>query len=124
MSVGMSLVINSDFGFDRILCVYAGSECRKSTESSSTSSRTLRAALGSSVFLLCNFAEDDGESHDASCMAASTCLICFCFTSCGNSQSVPFLVDSTPFAPFRRDLQAPMKRDISNLPKPDILRRH
>jgi hypothetical protein len=61
VSVGMSLVINSGFGFDRILCVYAGSECRKSTESSSTSSRTLRAALGSSVFLLCNFAEGDVE---------------------------------------------------------------
>ena len=45
MSVGMSLVISSGFGFDRIPCVYAGSESRKSTESSSTISRK-RAMCG------------------------------------------------------------------------------
>jgi len=43
VSVGMSLVISSGVGFDRIACVYAGSESRKSTESSSKSSRNLRA---------------------------------------------------------------------------------
>jgi len=48
VSVGMSLVISSGFGFERILCIYAGSESRKSTESSSKTSRKgdhLRAAL-------------------------------------------------------------------------------
>ena len=53
VSVGMSLVISSGFGFDRITCVYAGSESRKSTESSSKTSRKgdhLRAALMDSVF--------------------------------------------------------------------------
>ena len=68
MSVGMSLVISSGFGFDRIPCIYVGSKRRKSTESSSKSSRNLRATLGN--------------------------------------------------APFRWDLQAPMKPDIF------ILRRH
>jgi hypothetical protein len=41
VSLGMSLVISSGFGFDRITCVYAGLEKRKSTESSSKSSRKL-----------------------------------------------------------------------------------
>jgi len=53
VSVGMSLVISSGFGFDRITCVYAGSESRKSIESSSKTSRKgspLRAALMDSVF--------------------------------------------------------------------------
>jgi hypothetical protein len=48
VSAGMSLVISSGSGFDRIPCIYAGSECRKSTESSSKTSRKgdqLRAAL-------------------------------------------------------------------------------
>lgn len=50
MSVDMSLVISrvSDLTGP---CVYAGSESRKSTESTSKSSRNLRAALGNSVFL-------------------------------------------------------------------------
>jgi len=39
VSAGMSLVISSGFGFDRIPCIYAGSESRKSTESSSNTSR-------------------------------------------------------------------------------------
>ena len=49
----MSLVISSGFGFDRITCVYAGSESRKSIESSSKTSRKgspLRATLMDSVF--------------------------------------------------------------------------
>ena len=48
MSVGMSLVISSGFGFDRITCVYAGSESRKSIESSSKTSRKGRASSGRS----------------------------------------------------------------------------
>jgi hypothetical protein len=39
MSFGMSLGISSGFGFDRIPCVYAGSESPNSAESSSKSSR-------------------------------------------------------------------------------------
>ncbi len=60
MSVGMSLVISSGFGFDRITCVYAGSESRKSTESSSklvARGDHLRAALMDSVFLTLKTAE-------------------------------------------------------------------
>ncbi len=48
MSVGMSLVISSGFGFDRITCVYAGSESRKSIESSSKTSRKGRPSSGRS----------------------------------------------------------------------------
>jgi hypothetical protein len=39
VSLGMSLVINTAGIFERIINVYAGSESRKSTESSSKSSR-------------------------------------------------------------------------------------
>jgi len=48
VSVGMSLVISSGFGFDRITCVYAGSESRKSIENSSKTSRKGRPSLGRS----------------------------------------------------------------------------
>ena len=46
MSVGMSLVISSGFGFDQVTCVYAGFERRKSTESSSKTSRKRRPIFG------------------------------------------------------------------------------
>ncbi len=42
VSVGMSLVISSGFGFNRITCVYAEFERRKSTESSSKTSASSR----------------------------------------------------------------------------------
>ena len=51
MSVGMSLVISSGFGFDRIPCIYAGSESRKSTESSSKTSRKGSSSSGGSYGL-------------------------------------------------------------------------
>ena len=53
MSAGMSLVISDGAGFDRIPCIYADSESRKSNESSSKTTRKghLRAALIGQVFL-------------------------------------------------------------------------
>jgi hypothetical protein len=48
VSVGMSLVISSGFGFDRITCVYAGSKRRKSTESSSKTNCKRGPILGRS----------------------------------------------------------------------------
>jgi len=46
VSVGMSFVINSGFGFDRIPSADAGSESRKSTESSSKTSRQGKPSSG------------------------------------------------------------------------------
>ena len=60
VTVGMSLVINRDFGLDRISCVYAGSESRKSTENSSKVV-AISGRCYDSVFL--DSAEHDGEMH-------------------------------------------------------------
>jgi hypothetical protein len=57
VSVGMSLVIDSGFGFDRIRSADAGSESRKSTESSSKKQSQEKAIYGP-LLAMQNFGND------------------------------------------------------------------
>jgi hypothetical protein len=51
VSAGISLVISDGAGFDRIPCIYADSESRKSTESGNKTSRKGSPSSGRSCSL-------------------------------------------------------------------------